>query len=46
MNYHYSMLMHHLMVDYENEMVEKQTSFLMRKQRQQQQQQQQLKMDE
>jgi hypothetical protein len=43
MNHHYLMSMHHLMVDYENEMVEKQTSFEMRMQRQQQQQ---LKMDE
>jgi hypothetical protein len=43
MNYHYLMSMHHLMADYENEMGEKQTSFLMMKQRLQQQR---LRMDE
>jgi hypothetical protein len=43
MNHHYLMLMHHLMVDYENETGEKQTSFLRKMQRRQRQQP---KMDE
>jgi hypothetical protein len=35
---HYSMLKHHLMVDYGNEKGEKQTTFLMKMQQRQQQQ--------